>query len=187
MRRLRTALAVALGAGMVAAPVSEAAAELFRCEGPDGRTIFTDNKARCPGREPFEPEGEVQKATPSSEAPAAVERGLAARKARAEARKRAYEAQEAEARRWRDVKQQREAALRELLEEREALEEFVTWCNRGGYVTRRDDAGIKRRVSCTKIQADYDALDEIEAKARAKLEALPEECRRAGCLPGWIR
>ena len=52
MRTMVACGAAALAIGLGAAP---AQAELFRCTGPDGKTIFTDKKDACPGAEPFEP------------------------------------------------------------------------------------------------------------------------------------
>ena len=187
MTQKRVAVIAALGAAVFVALPEAGHAELFRCKAADGRMIYTDSKALCPGEEPFEPKGELQVAPGTDAAPAAQEHSLAARRARAEARDRAARAEEGEAKRWRDTKAQREGALAEVVRQREKLAEFVTSCNRGGYVVTRDDAGIKRRVSCKKIRADYATLEEFETKARAELAALPEECRRAGCLPGWLR
>ena len=50
---------------------SAAHAELFRCTGPDGKTIFTDQKHTCPGAEPTEPTGVVHRAETPEAAPAA--------------------------------------------------------------------------------------------------------------------
>ena len=55
-------------------------------------------------------------------------------------------------------------------------------------MTTRDKAGIKRAVPCSEIRGEFDVLDQREARVRNYLEnELPEECRRAGCLPGWLR
>jgi hypothetical protein len=186
IRVLPTALAV-LAALMVwgAAP---ARAELFRCELPDGQTIYTDSKAKCPGADPFEPKGEVQKAA-ERDAPGAASRApLEDRRERAQARERAAEAEAGEARRWRQKREESEQALEQIRQRRTDLDDFVTWCNRGGSVVTRDDAGIKRSVPCKQIRSEYEDLDGEETKVRAYLDSgLAEECRKAGCLPGWIR
>jgi hypothetical protein len=178
-----TALAVALGLVTVA---ERAGAELYRCKGPDGQTLYTDNQALCPGAEAFEPQGEVQ-AAPGREAEAApASRG--SRLERAEARRLAEEAEKGEAARWRRKREEAEQAIEALAGRRAQLDRYVTWCHRGGTVSTRDDAGIKRKVSCDAIEQEYAALDTREAELRHYLESeLPEECRRAGCLPGWIR
>jgi hypothetical protein len=38
------------------------------------------------------------------------------------------------------------------------------------------------------VRRDYASLEKQQEETRAYLdEGLEEECRRAGCLPGWIR
>jgi hypothetical protein len=162
-------------------------AELLRCKGPDGRMIYTDNKVLCPGAKHVEPRGEVHRAK-GPDAPAASRSPLGDRRDRAESRRRAAEAEAGEARRWRRKREEGEEALRTIAGRRVELKEVVTWCNRGGSIVARDDAGIKQNVPCRQIRTEYTALDDEEAKIRAYLErGLAEECRRAGCLPGWIR
>jgi len=175
------ALTIVWGAAM-------AQAELLRCQGPDGRTIYTDDKSRCPGADPFEPSGEVQRAEEVEPAGAASRAPLDDRVERARARQRANEAEEGEARRWREKRQEAEQQLEQLTQRRLELGEFVTWCNRGGSVVTRDVAGIKREVPCEQVRQEYEGLDDREAKVRSYLQSgLAEECRKAGCLPGWIR
>ena len=59
MRVACAGLAAVLAASVLA---GAAHAELFRCTGPDGKTIFTDKKQTCPGAEPSEPAGVVHRA-----------------------------------------------------------------------------------------------------------------------------
>ena len=51
-------------AGVVISAVAlwapDAGAGLFRCTRPDGRVVYTDNQAACPGAAPHEPTGTVQ-------------------------------------------------------------------------------------------------------------------------------
>jgi len=171
----------------LALPASGARAELFRCTGPDGKTIFTDQKQACPGAEPTEPTGVVHRAetpesrrngkAPASEVPAASSRDPHASDVQSE------EAQ------WKQKKQDVEQQIAKLHAQREAMERFVSHCNRPGrYVTTRDDAGIQQEVSCSELKDRFDALETKEAAARDYLaNGLPDECRRAGCLPGWLR
>jgi hypothetical protein len=43
-------------------------------------------------------------------------------------------------------------------------------------------------VSCEELEAEQQAVRSDEKRLEAYLdEGLEEECRRAGCLPGWIR
>lgn len=166
------------GSVVVLAP--GAGAELLRCKGPDGRIIYTDQAARCPGSEPFEPSGAIQKAPSVAPAPDTP-------------RPRSphdlvEDAERARAARWAAKKRAAEEELEQVTARQEWLREYITHCNRGGYVTTRDDAGIKHTIPCDAFRRDSDALAQREAELRTYLQSgLQEECRRAGCLPGWIR
>ena len=51
-----------------------------------------------------------------------------------------------------------------------------------------DDAGIRQNVPCDDLRRELAELERERAELRAYLEGgLAEECRRAGCLPGWLR
>jgi len=159
--------------GLLASP---AGAELFRCTTPDGQTIFTDQKDTCPGAEPFEPSGVVHSAETPSAPPAAPRNPLA------------DQAQAEQAHIWQEKKRDAEQAIEQIQAHRDYLQQYVSHCNRGGWVTTRDDAGIKKRVNCSELRAEFNGLEEQEAAARDYLEnGLAEDCRKAGCLPGWIR
>jgi len=176
---------LAIGAlGAVLWPGGTLRADLLRCTGPDGKTIYTDSKALCPEAEPFEPRGELQSGPPAA---AESDDALADRQRRAADRLRRAEAEAGEAARWRDKKNQLEEALAAVQARRTYLASFLAMCNRGGSVVTRDAAGIKRPVPCKDIRAEYASLGDDEMRAQATLDSLPEECRRAGCLPGWIR
>jgi hypothetical protein len=168
----------------VVSPGDGLRAELLQCEGPDGKTIYTDNKALCPDSTPFEPGGTLQPGPPPASGSG---KGLAGRQQRAADRLLRDQAQEGEAARWRDKKGQLEKALAEIQERRSYLASFLAMCNRGGSVVSRDAAGIERPVPCKDIRHEHASLEGDEERAQAALDELPEECRRAGCLPGWIR
>ena len=115
-------------------------AELFRCTGPDGKTIYTDQKDSCPGADPFEPSGVVHKAVTPEPPPArpSQESVPAARGSDPLAEK----AKEGAAAQWRMRKEEAEQKVRSIQAQREYIEKYVSYCNRGAYVTTRDDAGI---------------------------------------------
>jgi hypothetical protein len=159
-------------------------ADLLQCKGPDGKTIYTDSKALCPEAKPFEPGGVLQPGPPAA---AGSEDPLADRQRRAADRLRKAQQEEGEAAQWRSRKAELAKALAELEERRDYLASFLAMCNRGGSVITRDAAGIKRPVPCKEIRAEHASLGDDVTTAQAALDALPEECRRAGCLPGWIR
>jgi len=157
-------------------------AELFRCTGPDGRTIFTDQKDTCPGADPFEPSGVVLEApTPSSTDRAAPPAAVAGQPL-------ADDVEAAHADQWKRRKLEAEQQIERIRQRREWMHPYVGHCNRGGYVTTRDDAGIQQVVNCSELRREFSSLEAQEAAAREYLTTgLPEECRKAGCLPGWLR
>jgi hypothetical protein len=175
MYRSQTAVAIALTVLFATA----APAELYRCTGPGGKTIFTDQKDVCPGAEAFEPDGVVHTApTPAKHPPAAIRQNRIMSEIGAKAG----------AEEWQDKKREAEARLQQIQQQRDWMKPYVTHCNRGGYITTHDAAGIEEVVNCSVLKKDFAALDDEEAEAREYLEeGLPEACRKAGCEPGWLR
>lgn len=160
-----------------------ATADLFRCTGPDGRTVFTDSRATCPGANEYEPRGAVQgisndeEATPAAPMPRprSVERP-------------APDDRRAEKAVWQHRKQEKQQELAHLETRAKELKEYLTACNRGVDILARDEAGIKYRIPCDRIQREYDEKTARIEPLREYLDSgLARECRRAGCLPGWIR
>jgi uncharacterized protein DUF4124 len=166
----------------VSALATAAHAELFRCTGPDGKTIYTDQKQTCPGAEASEPAGVVHRApTPdthdATSSPAAPSRDPHAAEAEADA-----------AAEWKQKKLDAEKQLEEVRARRDWIKTYVSYCNRGAYVTTRDDAGLQQVVNCSELKREFHALEAKEAAASAYLDTgLAEECRKSGCLPGWLR
>ena len=81
-----------------------------------------------------------------------------------------------------------EAALAHVEERRDYLDRFLTHCRRGGTLLRTDEAGLRFKISCKDVDAEWDSLASRQVRLRSYLgEGLEEECRRAGCLPGWVR
>jgi hypothetical protein len=170
----------------LALPATAARAELFRCTGPDGKAIFTDQKHTCPGAEPSEPAGVVHRAeTPESRHDAADPADAAPA---APSREPQAPDTHSEAAQWKQKKLDAESAIEQIQARRESMKPYVGHCNRGGWVRTRDDAGIQQVVNCSILKREFNALETQEAAARDYLaNGLPEECRRAGCLPGWLR
>ncbi len=172
---MKPALAIAT-ALLLAAPAS---AELFRCTGPDGKTIFTDQKGVCPDAESFEPDVVIHKAPNVSKERAAIARHRQWTDERAV---------DSAAQAWKQKQRDARARIDQIQQRREKMKPYVTHCNRGGYVTVRDDAGIQDVVNCSKLRHEFAQLDALEEDATRYLnDVLPEECRKAGCLPGWLR
>ena len=168
-------------AGLWLAP-SVASAELYKCQGPDGKTLFTSDRSQCPGASAHEPSGNVQRSQPSAAAAAAS--ALRARPARTRAMD-----DEAEAQAWRAKRRGAESALRETEAQLETLREVAGWCNRGHEVWAEDQDGLRRGVDCEDVDTQRGReLRREQKRLKAYLaEGLEEECRRAGCLPGWLR
>ena len=175
----------ALGAALLLVTVArDVRGDLLRCPGPDGNIIYTDDPSVCPGAEPFEPSGRLHSVKPV--APAAT--GRQQRLEAMERRRLMDKAEAGEIERWQLKRRTKEEELRSIALRREELLGLLTWCNRGGRVVTYDDAGIKRAVRCSDVKKDLKGLEQQEAGVRHYLQhELAEECRRAGCLPGWIR
>ena len=89
---------------------------------------------------------------------------------------------------WRGKRQGAERELGELRSHLDEVEGLVAWCNRGGDLFVRDAAGLKQHYSCDEARSQLERMRQRMAELEFYLEdGLAEECRRAGCLPGWIR
>jgi hypothetical protein len=180
-RRFFAAAIAAIAFAGASAP--SATAEIYRCTGPDGGIVYTDNKAACPGAGKHEPAGRLQAVSEDAEPAAAP----------AQHRPPDAFAQNAEDQRgqkvhWQQLKRTKEAELRALEERHAQLGRSVTACNRGHRIVSRDETGIKHQVPCERIRKEYAETLELQAPLREYLETgLVRDCRRAGCLPGWLR
>jgi len=155
-----------------------ASAELYRCPGPDGKTLFTSDRSQCPGATAHEPKGNVQRSETPPVAPSAL---------RPPAR-RALDDDEAEAQVWRAKRRNAEAELRQTEAQLATLREVAGWCNRGHEVWAADRDGLRHDIDCEQVDDSERALRREQKRLAAYLaEGLEDECRRAGCLPGWIR
>ena len=181
---LLRSIAIIVTAAAACAPGS-ASAELYRCTGPDGRIVYTDNRATCPGAEKHEPRAKIQ-TIPSDggsepAAPTPSTRDSSARQLE-------RQSERAQKEHWQQKKRMKEEELQALRERHAQLEKYVTACNRGMEIISRDETGIKYRVSCDEIRKEYQQSEALQEPIREYLETgLERECRQAGCLPGWIR
>jgi hypothetical protein len=183
-------IAIVLTAGASGVP-SPANADVYRCTGPDGQIIFTDNRATCPGSEKHEPAGKLQTIT-ADEVPAiSTEEDLepaAPAQERRESPARDLENERAQKKHWQQKKRMKEEELRALQKRHAQLSKYVTACNRGMEIISKDETGMKFRVSCEQIQKEYEETGALQEPIHEYLETgLERECRQAGCLPGWIR
>jgi hypothetical protein len=160
------------------ATASAVNAEMYKCQGPDGKTLYTSDRSQCPGTQVHDLKGQVQSA--GSSAPARTRRRSPAA---------SPAANEAGRRQWQQKKREGEAVLRESRSRLAYLEKMVTACNRGAELyVEDDDTGIRKGYPCHLVKEDYATAIQTVAKGEQFLaEGLEEACRRSGCLPGWIR
>jgi len=158
-----------------------ARAELYKCQGADGKTLFTSDRSQCPGAAVHEPGGEIQRTQPTGPAHAPTQLRPPRPAALAPD-------DEAEAQVWRAKRVEAEAALDQARARLAAMRQVAGWCNHGREVFAEDQDGLRQGVSCEEVDATELALRREQKRLEAYLgEGLEEECRRAGCLPGWLR
>jgi hypothetical protein len=153
-------------------------AEIFKCTGPDGKMIFTSDAHRCPNAKPHVSKGQVQAVTVTSPA---ARRSLRSSMGGGDTVD-GFESM------WRDKRGKAERELDNVSPANVRLQSMVVSCARGATWVTKDDAGLKRKLSCDEIRARHAAASQREQELREYLDqGLAEECRKAGCLPGWIR
>jgi len=173
-RALLLVACVLIGAG-------PAHAELYKCQGADGKMLFTSDRSQCPGAAAHEPSGEIQRTQPTGPAHAPTQ----LRPARPAA---PLQDDAAEAQVWRAKRVEAESALDQTEARLAAVRQVAGWCNRGREVFAEDQDGLRHGVSCEEVDATELALRREQKRLAAYLgQGLEEECRRAGCLPGWLR
>ncbi len=163
------------GALLVAAP---AAGEMYRCKGRDGRTLYTSDKSQCPGAERHEPTGLVHSVP--------TRPGGVRPKTRPAA---SYDADAIQAATWGRKKRKAQEDLAAASQRLPTVLRAVNWCNRGLDLYVEDDLGIRKNYECSDVRREARDLEAAAKQLDAYLNqgGLEEECRRAGCLPGWIR
>jgi len=173
---------IVLAAGLALA--HPAWAEIFKCVGPDGSVIYTSDERQCPGARPHQPKGVVQtvpgRLGSSSQPAASVEKsgGGASTSGVADGLETM----------WRKKRSRAEEEYRQVESIVRRLEPVMSDCNRGGKWSTKDNAGLKQSISCQEIGAHLQKAQAREQQLRTYLDGgLEEECRRAGCLPGWVR
>ena len=172
--------ALALAACVLACP-GAASAELYKCEGAGGKPLFTSDRSQCPGAAAHEPAGAIQRTEPAG--PARAPTQLRPPRPAAPAQDDAAEAQA-----WRVKRVQAESALRDTEARLATLRQVAGWCHHGREVYAEDQDGLRQGVSCEEVETTEQALRREQKRLEAYLgEGLEEECRRAGCLPGWLR
>ncbi len=154
--------------------------EIYKCVGADGKPLFTSDPTQCPGAERHEPTGRVEKVPAQSRS--------SGRRLPARLRGHGIASPAGNEALWRGKKLRAEAELRDLEGRLEYVRRAVVWCNRGHALYSEDEMGIRRSYDCRDVDNEFEQAKARLAGLRLYLdEGLEEECRRAGCLPGWIR
>lgn len=171
---------LALAAAILLCPAGTRA-ELYKCQGADGKMLFTSDHSQCPGATAHESGAEIQRTQPIGPAHAPTQ----LRPARPAT---PLDDDAAEAQVWRAKRAQAESALEQSEARLATLHRVAGWCNRGGEAFAEDGDGMRRDVNCDEVDATELALRREQKRLEAYLaEGLEDECRRAGCLPGWLR
>ena len=149
------------------------------------RSEDTDNAAKCPGTEPHEPRGVIQ-AVRTFAPPIVSDSPESSPRAAHDLEAAVNESQKAV---WQQKKQRKESELKNAEAREEYLRQFVTYCNRGGeVVTKNRESGLKSKVKCNDVRSEFESVQKKRTALQAYLnDGLRKECRKAGCLPGWLR
>lgn len=164
-----------------------ASAEIYKCTGPNGDVRFTSNASQCPNAQPHAPKEDAVLRAEKARPLVSARPGALTRPARAPAKP--ADASAGSESLWRQKKAEAESKLRELEMQVEYVSRAIKWCNRGNTLWTEDDAtGLRKDISCSEVDGEYAALLQQKQEVEQYLaEGLEEECRRAGCLPGWLR
>lgn len=162
---------------------SGAEAELYRCTDAAGNVSYTGDPHSCRGSAArHETQRQIQSTGPGATAKPASPRR------RSQPRARGVEPEDGGAALWQRKKRDAENQLREIDSELPRWVRFQARCNRGADAWYTDEAGIKHTVTCSQLAELRNRAEAEQSRLRAYLAGgLEEECRRSGCLPGWIR
>jgi len=160
---------------------ASADAGIYRCTGPDGKTTFTSDPNACPGAKPHVLKKQVQKVLEAHD-------DNSRRRRPRPAARRTPPGGDGIEKMWR---RKRPTAVKELAQAEKRLvrmKNVVKACNRGGQWYATDESGIRSHVSCDELKSQFvEAQQKRDSLVSYLDEGLEDECRRAGCQPGWIR
>jgi hypothetical protein len=166
---------------------SAADAEIYKCVGPDGKLIFTTEQGRCPRAQVHTPKGEIQSQSQSRPAAPRGHADLAgAPSERWEGSRKGLD--DGMERMWRRKRGEAAAELSKVEGGLTEVESLVRGCRKGTNWLVEDESGLREHLPCSEIRQRSLDLEARKQKLTAYLSTgLEDECRRAGCLPGWIR
>jgi hypothetical protein len=162
---------------------ADAEAGIYRCTGADGKTVFTGNPAACPNAKPHVLKKQVQTIVD--------DRGFRARQRRS--RPAAHRAGPGAGgdgieQMWRNKRPDAERRLQQAEQQLVRTKQITKFCNRGGELYRSGKSGIRKHVPCKQLHAEAAAAQlKRDELVQYLADGLEDECRRAGCQPGWVR
>jgi len=148
-----------------------ASGEIYRCPGPDGKVVF--QSAPCGDQQPYKPKGNVLRAPAGAPAPASPSTSAPGPAAHAPSGDKAKDE-----RFWRAKFEQARADATKSEQQAEQARQRFHQCR--SYYSANN--------LCKSEKLKMIEAEERAAEARGYLESkIGEECRRAGCQPGWVR
>ena len=178
VRGKRLAAVLAATACLLAA---EAYAGIYKCTGPDGKTVFTSDRSACPGAKPHVLKKKLQTVLDGHDSRVLQKRSRPAAR-RVGAKDDGIE------RMWRRKRPEAERELEQVEAQLTRMLQVIKGCNRGGEWYRTEESGIRTHVPCSELQERYTEIQQKRGKlVRYLADGLEDECRRAGCQPGWVR
>jgi len=161
-----------------------AAAGIYKCQGPDGKTTFTSDPTACPGAQPHELKKKVQNVLDERSSPVLRGGGSGSRPASRGpgARGDGLETM------WRRKRPTAEQELKDVEQRVARMKNVLKGCNRGGEWYTTDESGMRQHIPCSELREKYVELQAKQQELVVYLaDGLEDECRRAGCQPGWVR
>jgi hypothetical protein len=175
--RLSIGLAAA-AAILLAGPVS---AGIYKCPGPDGKIVFTSDPTACPGAKPHVLKKQVQNVLEDHNA-------RSRQRSTRPAARRSLARGDGIEKMWRRKRPTGERDLAQAERRLARMRNVIKACNRGGEWYRTDESGIRSHIPCSELQSKMANAQKKRDDLVSYLdEGLEDECRRAGCQPGWIR
>lgn len=179
-RALATVATVSMALGLILGLAAGAGAGIYECVGPDGKTVFTSDANACPGTKPHVLQKQLQTVVEGQ--------GARSHQSSRPAARRSGGSNDGIERMWRSKRPAAERELRQAEEHLRQMLSVVKSCNRGGEWYQTGESGIRQHIPCEELR---DRLQEAQQKRDDLVEyladGLEDECRRAGCQPGWVR
>ncbi len=183
IRRARWVGLALLGAAVVLAPTAAGAEGIFRCTGADGKTVYTSNPGACPNAKPHVLKSRVQNVVEGQRSP---RRSPGSRASRPAAR--APAGGDGLERMWRNKRSEKQQELGQIDRRLKRAMTMAKGCNRGAEWYSKDEAGMRKHISCDKVKSNLRKIEQERADVQEYLRSgIEDDCRKAGCLPGWVR